>query len=59
MKFTLPEIRHDLSGFQALVRLGAETKDCLFEDIYIDMNTTTWFDAVPICAQLLGPFCIV
>ena len=45
MKFTLPEIRHDLSGFQALVRLGAETKDCLFDDIYIDMNATTWFDA--------------
>lgn len=45
MKLTLPDIRHDLSGFQALVRLEAEGKNCLFDDIEIDMSAATWFDA--------------
>lgn len=45
MKFILPEIRHDQSGFQALVRLEAEVKDCFFDDVDIDMSTTHWFDA--------------
>lgn len=45
MKHMLPEIRHDQSGFQALVRLEEETKYCFFLDIDIDMGATTWFDA--------------
>ena len=45
MKFFLPEIRHDQLGFQALVNLASETNDCIFDDIEIDMSTTTWFDA--------------
>ncbi len=45
MRLTLPDIRHDQSGFKALVRLEAETKDCVFEEIAIDMGGTSWFDA--------------
>lgn len=45
MKLTLPEIRHDQSGFQAIVRLEAETKACVFETVEIDMSSVTWFDA--------------
>jgi hypothetical protein len=44
-KLSLPEIRHDEAGFEALIRLHAETKDCLFDEINIDLGTTTWFDA--------------
>lgn len=51
MKLTLPEIRHDLPGFQALVRLEAETKACFFDEIDIDMGAVTWFDA-DMCAAL-------
>lgn len=45
MNFSLPEIRHDRAGFDALIRLHAQTKDCLFDDIDIDMGATNWFDA--------------
>ena len=45
MKLTLSDIRHDQSGFQAMVQLEAKTKDCLFEAVEIDMATVTWFDA--------------
>lgn len=45
MKLTLPDIRHDQSGFQTMVRLSAETKDCLFEEVEIDMASVAWFDA--------------
>lgn len=45
MRFMLPEIRHDQAGFAALVRLASETKDCLFDDVDIDMGATSWFDA--------------
>lgn len=45
MRLTLPEIRHGQSGFQALVRLEAETKACFFDDINIDLGATAWFDA--------------
>ena len=51
MKVMLSEIRHDQSGFQALVRLMAETKKCFFDDINIDMRAVTWFDA-DMCAAL-------
>ena len=45
MRHELPEIRHDRSGFAALVRLAAETEECLFDDIEIDMHATGWLDA--------------
>lgn len=45
MKLLLPEIRHDQAGFEALIRLYMQTKDCLFDDIDIDMATSSWFDA--------------
>lgn len=38
MKFSLPEIRHDQAGFEALVCLWAKTKGCFFDDIEIDMG---------------------
>ena len=45
MKFSLPEIRHSLSGFEELVRLNAEIGQQRFSRIEIDMTTTSWFDA--------------
>jgi hypothetical protein len=46
MKIALPtEIRHNQKGFEALVCLCAQTKNCSFDDIDMDMSTTTWFDA--------------
>jgi len=50
VRLTLPDIRHDQSGFKALVRLEAETKDCVFEEIAIDMGGTSWIDA-DMCAS--------
>lgn len=51
MKVTLPEIRHNQAGFKALVCLYAQTKDCLFDGIEIDMSATSWFDT-DMCAAL-------
>lgn len=45
MDFRLPEIRHNQAGFEALVRLHGQTKECAFDNIVIDMSATTWFDA--------------
>lgn len=45
MRVALPEIRHNQAGFEALVRLYAQTKDCLFDDIEIDTSAVSWFDA--------------
>ncbi|MFH0822386.1 MAG: ATP-binding protein [Pseudomonadota bacterium] len=45
MKVALPEIRHSLEGFQALVGLYAQTNDRFFEEIQIDMRRASWFDA--------------
>ena len=45
MKIRLPEIRHNQDGFEALVQLRAKTKDCMFDDIEVDMSCSTWFDA--------------
>ncbi len=45
MKAVLPEIRHSLTGFQALTQLHAQAKDCLFDEIQIDMSQVSWFDA--------------
>jgi hypothetical protein len=51
MKVSLPEIRHDRKGFESLVRLHEETKDCFLDDIHVDMSKTYWFDA-DMCAAL-------
>ncbi|HLP61785.1 MAG TPA: hypothetical protein VK186_23290 [Candidatus Deferrimicrobium sp.] len=51
MKIYLPEIRHDRAGFEALVCLWTQTKACFLDDIDIDMNAATWFDA-DMCAAL-------
>ena len=45
LKLQLPIIRHDHSGFEALAFLHAQVKDCIFDDVEIDMSPTTWFDA--------------
>jgi hypothetical protein len=45
MNLSLPEIRHDQAGFEALVCLLAQTKDGFFDDIDINMSATAWFDA--------------
>ena len=45
MRFPLPRIRHDYVSFDALACLHAQTKECLFRDIEIDMKATSWFDA--------------
>ena len=45
MKFSLPEIRHSLPGFEALVRLNAEVDKQRFSKIEIDMMNASWFDA--------------
>lgn len=51
MKIHLPTIDHDQAGFEALVHLVAQTKDCFLEDIEIDMTNVHWFDA-DMCAAL-------
>jgi len=45
MKVSLPQIRHEQSGFEAVVRHHAQTKDCRLTRIEIDMSVTDWFDA--------------
>ena len=45
MKAVLTGIRHSLTSFQALAQLYAQTKDCLFDEIQIDMSQVSWFDA--------------
>lgn len=45
MRISLPKIEHSLIGFEAVVQLHEMTKDCLFDDIQIDMKQATWFDA--------------
>ncbi len=45
VKVILPEICHNVESFQALVDFCAQTANCRFEQIVIDMGGTTWFDA--------------
>ena len=45
MKFLLPQINHDQASFEALVNLHTQTKECILDDIEINMNATRWFDA--------------
>lgn len=41
----MPDIRHDLLGFQALSCLCERANGCMFEDIEVKLNSTSWFDA--------------
>ncbi len=45
MKFALPEIRHNLAGFEELVHLHRELENCRFVTVEIDMTSADWFDA--------------
>ena len=45
MIFSLPEIRHDQASFEALASLHAQTKECVLDNVEINMNATHWFDA--------------
>lgn len=45
MRVNLSNIRHDKDGFEALVYLYAQTKECAFEVVEINMETAKWFDA--------------
>ena len=46
MRISLPtELHHDHAGFEELASLHAETKECFFTEIDIDMRSTRWFDA--------------
>jgi len=38
-------MHHDQAGFETLVRLYVQTKDCFLEDIEINMAAVNWFDA--------------
>lgn len=52
MRFYLPsEIHHDHASFEALADLHAQTEECVFDDVEIDMSATSWFDA-DMCAAL-------
>ena len=56
MKFFLPEIYHDQRGFEALIYLQEQTKDCFLENIEVDLSTTNWFDA-DMCAAFGAILC--
>lgn len=45
MKLTLPEVRHDQAGFNALMRLHGQSSDCFLDNVEIDLGATSWFDA--------------
>ncbi len=51
MRISLNNIRSDYDGFSSLIRLFAETSECEFEVIEIDMSKVFWFDA-NMCAPL-------
>lgn len=46
MKFIVQDpVRHNQKGFADLASLYAQTKDCFFDNIEFDMQSTRWFDA--------------
>jgi hypothetical protein len=45
VKIALHQVRHDQTGFEALVQVHAQTKDCRLTRIVIDMAATDWLDA--------------
>lgn len=51
MRVALPAIRHNMVGFEELVRLNSILEKCRFTNIEIDMEKAEWFDA-DMCAPL-------
>lgn len=51
MRFSLPEIRHNQAGFDALVRFHSQSEGCFFDEVEVDLRATTWIDA-DMCAAL-------
>lgn len=51
MKIALSEVHHNKKGFEDLVRLHEQTKDCFLDSVEVDMQETRWFDA-DMCAML-------
>jgi len=49
VSLALPPIQHDQAGFEALVGLSAQTRECFLESIELEL--TGWFDA-DMCAAL-------
>lgn len=46
MRFILPPaIHHDYASFETLASLHAQTEECVFDDVEINMSATYWFDA--------------
>jgi hypothetical protein len=45
VKIQLPQIRHEQIGFEALVQLYGQTKDCRLDRVEINMAATDWLDA--------------
>ena len=45
LRFSLPKIHHDHESFEALAHLHEQTKECIFDDVEIDMRSMHWFDA--------------
>jgi len=45
MRLPLPAIHHNQAGFEALIHLHKKAKDCVFDNIDVDMSRTTWLDA--------------
>ena len=45
MRFPLPQIHRNYESFEALAHLYAQTKECVFDNVEIDMRQTRWFDA--------------
>jgi hypothetical protein len=41
----LQDVRSTFDGFARLTELANETKDCFFDQVEVDMSSTTWFDA--------------
>lgn len=41
----LQDIKSTFAGFSRLADLAAETKDCIFQTVEVDMSSVTWFDA--------------
>lgn len=51
MKVALSKVNHNKQGFEDLVLLHEQTKDCFLDRVEVDMRETRWFDA-DMCAVL-------
>lgn len=45
MKIELCDIRSDYQSFECLIKVDEITKECIFDNIEIDMRKVNWFDA--------------